>query len=402
MINVNNIGRCLGRARHENGWVEKVGKRVKKWRGYYHVYASLAGGCEKRLRRKITLGDCSSMTKGEAEDKLRDHIKESRGQRVATGSDAMVSTLCDDYFRMRKGDWCEPGTTHAVLEHLIKPAVGHMRIGDVEAEDLKAMINSLPGRRWATPKGGVKTGCSHSYAKKCITYTKGIFDLAIAKGLIRMNPARDPIVKLTMPKGVRQPDKSYLKPEGIPLLLTRLNVEDHVIIHIALVCALRPNEIFALRRNDVGDGWIVIDESLDRRRSPKDPKTHSSKARVSVPPLLRRELDAWLSAHTGAPDDLLFPNRDGRPKNRQNELNRMLKPAAKRAGLGRVTFQMLRRTFSTLVQVTAGLKDIQAQMRHARPDTTAAIYMQAIPAQQERAIRVFEEMIFGSIEGALQ
>ncbi|MGD1097337.1 MAG: tyrosine-type recombinase/integrase [Bryobacteraceae bacterium] len=92
---------------------------------------------------------------------------------------------------------------------------------------------------------------------------------------------------------------------------------------------------------------------------------------------------------------MLFPNRDGRPKNRQNELNRMLKPAAARAGLGNVTFQMLRRTYSTLSQTTSGLKDIQAQMRHARPDTTAGIYMQTIPAQQADSVRLLEEMMFG-------
>jgi integrase len=80
----------------------------------------------------------------------------------------------------------------------------------------------------------------------------------------------------------------------------------------------------------------------------------------------------------------------------------MLKPAAERAGLGNVTFQMLRRTFSTLAQKTAGVKDIQAQMRHARPDTTAAIYMQPIPAQQAQAVHAFEELIFGERRGAIQ
>ncbi len=45
--------------------------------------------------------------------------------------------------------------------------------------------------------------------------------------------------------------------------------------------------------------------------------------------------------------------------------------------------------------LTPGLKDIQGQMRHARPDTTAGIYMQTIPALQADSVRLFEEMIFG-------
>jgi hypothetical protein len=88
-----------------------------------------------------------------------------------------------------------------------------------------------------------------------------------------------------------------------------------------LMCALRPNEIYALPRDDVGDGMLRIDESLDRKRTAKDPKTESSKANVFMPPRLERELSDWLKAHPSKPDDLIFRNRDGHPKNRQNELN---------------------------------------------------------------------------------
>ena len=134
---------------------------------------------------------------------------------------------------------------------------------------------------------------------------------------------------------------------------------------------------------------------MDRQRRSQAPKTSSSNASVALPPQLQRELNDWLHSNPGAPDDLLFPNRDGRPKNRQNELDRVLKPAAKRAGLGKVTFQMLRRTFSTQAQKIGGLKDIQAQMRHARPDTTASIYMQTLPTHQAQMISDFEDMILG-------
>lgn len=169
-----------------------------------------------------------------------------------------------------------------------------------------------------------------------------------------------------------------------------------------MMCALRPNEIYALRRDDVGGCFLRIDESLDRRRNAKDPKTESSKGNVFMPPRLERELSDWLQAHPGKPSDLIFPNRDGKPRNRHNELNRMLKPAAKRAGLGNVTFQILRRTFSTQAQKRAGLKDIQAQMRHASPNTTAAIYMQSIPAQQRQALIAFEELVFDEPRGSIQ
>jgi hypothetical protein len=64
------------------------------------------------------------MNKGEAEDKLRDHIREARCQRVAIGPSATVRALCDDYFRMRKGDWSEANqkTIQAVFDNLLNLA----------------------------------------------------------------------------------------------------------------------------------------------------------------------------------------------------------------------------------------------------------------------------------------
>ena len=371
--------------------------RVKKWRGYYHVYVSMPGGQEKRLRRKVTLGVCAEMTKGEALDKLRIYIRRARGQQVSTLPKALIADLCDDYFNLRIGDWSETNrdTVRSVLDNLVKPVIGGRQVGSVTSEELKLLVTGLPSRQWRTPKGEVRRGCSVSYAKKCITYLRAIFDLALSRGLIERNPARDPIVRLTLPKQVRKPTRGYLSFDDIPLLLAQLKTEGHLIVSLALFCALRPNEVFALRRNDVGDGWLRIDEALDRRRQPKNPKTVSSNARVVLSPRLQKELGDWMGSRPGTPGDLLFPNRYGRAKDRQRELNRVLKPAARRAGLGKVTFQMLRRTFSTLAQTVGGVKDIQAQMRHARPDTTAAIYMQTLPAQQKLAVGIFEEMILG-------
>jgi integrase len=161
---------------------------------------------------------------------------------------------------------------------------------------------------------------------------------------------------------------------------------------------MRPGEIFALKRNDVDlvDGSIRVDESLDLKRNLKAPKTESSNAKIPVTPKLKDELENWMETHPGNPDDLLFPNREGRPRNPKNVLNRMLKPAGLRAGLGKVTFQMLRRTFATHAQNKGNLKDVQAQMRHSKPDVTAGIYMQAIPEQQRQTVQAVEDTLFGS------
>ena len=38
------IGRTMPRERHQDGWVEKTGKKTKKWTGHWHPYVTDEGG----------------------------------------------------------------------------------------------------------------------------------------------------------------------------------------------------------------------------------------------------------------------------------------------------------------------------------------------------------------------
>src|SRR5262249_35818220 len=85
-----------------------------------------------------------------------------------------------------------------------------------------------------------------------------------------------------------------------------------------------------------------------------------------------------------------------------NFLNRVLKPAAVRAGLmvrelqkdkltSAVNFQSLRRTSSTLFGARAkDPKSTQAHMRHTDPQITLRHYQQAIPAEVKASGVVLE------------
>ena len=52
----------------------------------------------------------------------------------------------------------------------------------------------------------------------------------------------------------------------------------------------------------------------------------------------------------------------------------------------KLNFQILRRTMATQAQNMGSVKDIQAHLRHARPDTTANEYMQALPASVQQMV----------------
>ena len=59
----------------------------------------------------------------------------------------------------------------------------------------------------------------------------------------------------------------------------------------------------------------------------------------------------------------------------------------------RLNFQILRRTVATQAQRMGSVKDIQAHLRHARPNTTAYEYMQEQPESvQEMVGSMYEKL----------
>lgn len=120
-------------------------------------------------------------------------------------------------------------------------------------------------------------------------------------------------------------------------------------------------------------------------------------------PELRLELQHYLST---LPDDLngwLFPStRKGVPTRPGNFLNRVLKPAAMRAGISvrelgmnrqtsALNFQSLRRTSSTVFGARAkDPKSTQAHMRHTDSYVTLKHYQREIPAEVKAAALAYE------------
>jgi len=82
-------------------------------------------------------------------------------------------------------------------------------------------------------------------------------------------------------------------------------------------------------------------------------------------------------------------------------LSRILKPAAKRAGITkRVGWHTFRHTYSTLLQANANdVKVVQELMRHANVTTTMNIYTQAISEKKREAQSRVVDVLFGREKG---
>jgi hypothetical protein len=64
-------------------------------------------------------------------------------------------------------------------------------------------------------------------------------------------------------------------------------------MHLAVVCAMRRSEMFALPWKDWYGACVMVDESVWRVIVKDEPKTDVSKALVYMPESLQRDLAAW-------------------------------------------------------------------------------------------------------------
>jgi integrase len=192
----------------------------------------------------------------------------------------------------------------------------------------------------------------------------------------------------------------YLSIDECRRLLAQFSGRDHLIVRLAIQLGLKPEELFALRRDDVQDNFLRVDEALVEGKSAAV-KTNESYAFLYMPPEVALELSLWMQSNPGAPRDWIFQTTHGRPGylNANNFRKRVLQPAAIRAGIGvrdsgkkdakgkpilktDVDFRALRRTCAMLFGARAkDPKLTQTQLRHADPTITLKHYQKSMPQE---------------------
>ena len=106
-----------------------------------------------------------------------------------------------------------------------------------------------------------------------------------------------------------------------------------------------------------------------------------------------------VSPQRTSPDAFIFPERGRRVYGYQQLRFRVLKPLAEPLGIEKLNFQILRRTMATQAQKMRSVKDIQAHLRHSRPNTTANEYTQELPeSAQEMVGSVYAMLMKGGEE----
>jgi integrase len=369
---------------HQAGWVSLRGKQ---WFGYFRQRVLDPETGEERVKKIcIKLALKSKMTKLEARDALRAEVTKRTGQnlggRILKDSSVTFGWFVRNrYFPLRKGDW-RPETAKekmAQIEFDLIDKFGDQPLDSFDKFMLQTHVNDLAERY------------SQDRVKQARSYLKSIFDEAIEQEFLIKDPTR----KLKIPKNLRPKDKRVLTWEQMWSILARTARRNRLLLMLDMTEALRPSELFALRWRSFDDrNTLSITETVYRRQLRPFGKTPGSLTTVHLPDGLANELWRWkVECRDSSPDAFIFPNADGGFLDTDNYRFRVLKPLAEELGIEKLNFQILRRTMATQAQKMGSVKDIQAHLRHSRPDTTANEYMQELPESVREMVRSVYAML---------
>jgi integrase len=198
---------------------------------------------------------------------------------------------------------------------------------------------------------------------------------------------RNPI-DLVRQHGGRRCIPRVLTPSEIRLLLAQLTGSYHTMVLVAACLGLRASEIMGLQWQDFNweDLTVYIRRGVVNGRS-GDTKTEASQKSLPIDPRLGCFLQELRksSLHKDH-QDWVFANKAGRPRGQQNILHRHLRPAALRAGIGKIGWHTFRHSYSTMLRgAGTDIKVQQELLRHSTIQSTLNTYTQAISEQKRSA-----------------
>jgi len=284
----------------------------------------------------------------------------------------VARTRFDEYARVwiqgfngRTGKGVRPATRMDYgrdLELHAIPFFGRRRLAEITLTDVRAFANHLRDR-----------GLFPSTVRNVMAPVRALFSSAHEEGLIRWNPTAG----LRLPQAERGAVK-HLEPDEFERLIREIPERWRLWVRLLAYTGCRIGEFIALIWGDVNleSGTVMIARrlyqgTLDRPKSPYGVRTIPL-TRELVAELRRHRLSSRYSADT----DPVFATSVGTPFQPSNIFRRILKPAARRAGVGWAGFHTLRHTCGTML-ARQGLRaeEIQGWLGHHAASFTQDTYI---------------------------
>jgi len=253
------------------------------------------------------------------------------------------------------------------LERHALPFFGPMKLAEIEPRDIKRFIGQLIG-----------LGLTSNSVRRRMAPLRALFATAVEDGLIRSNPTsriRIPRSPADRPDD-QEPAKALTETE-LARLLAEVPAEWRLFVEFLAHTGLRFSEAIGLRWGDIDINGQRLHVRRRLYHGVDAPKSRYGRRDIPLAPRMLATLEHCRSStRYSAESDPVFATRAGTPLDYACTYNRVLKPAARRAGVPWAAFHTLRHTCATMLfRNGLNAKQVQTWLGHHSPAFTLAVYV---------------------------
>ena len=275
----------------------------------------------------------------------------------------------------------------AAMRLRVLPALGHVRLVDVQARDLQQLVDRL-----------LTEGLNPSTIGTTLLPLRAIYRRACGPhGELAINPTTG----LEMP-AVRGRRERFASAEEAEKLVAAVPIEDRAAWATAFFGGLRQGELRALRTEDVdvAAGVIRVARGWDPVEGEIELKSNAGRRKVPIAAVLRDHLTEHLARRGRYGQELVFGRTAAVPFG-PKALQDRADSAWKAAGLDRITFHECRHSFASLM-IAAGVnaKALSTFMGHANISITLDRYGHLLPGSEEEAAGMLDTYLAAQRERA--
>jgi len=260
----------------------------------------------------------------------------------------------------------------------VRGDIGKVRLQDLDREVLQDFLDS-------------KKNLSFSIVNHIRFDLRAICRMAKADGHLDINPTE----MLFTPDTVTAPERRIMTREDIAAALNCLDLRERLFVRFALFAGMRPGEIIALRWNAFDHTLARVEHRMYKGQSdrPKGRKGRNTSRTAALGSGLMLDLAAWQEFSLGH-DAYVFASSDLKtPIKYENIWQRNIRPKFQAIGLGWCTFQVMRRTWSSLSKAAgAGQQAVADQLGHT-VEVDLADYSQSPIQDRMAAVEAFERYV---------
>jgi integrase len=254
------------------------------------------------------------------------------------------------------------------IERVAIPFFGRTQLAAIEPRDIKRLAAQL-----------AESGLSAGSVRNTLAPVRALLATAFEEGLIRSNPASGLRIAQRVDVGETEERTKALTEEQLRALLGEIPNEWRLFFEFLTRTGLRIGEAIALTWEDIdfGKRRLHVRRRLYRGRLDA-PKSRYGKRTIPLSEGLARAL--WRLRGTAPEVAPVFTTKVGTPLDASRVAARVLKPAARRAGVPWASFHTFRHTCATMLfRHGLNAKQVQMWLGHHSPAFTLATYVHLLP-----------------------